>query len=328
MAIGTKTDFKIYDEMFWGGVTETLQQNTDVFNQASAGAIRLVPRAIRGDFERESFMKELTSGLLTYRDVTAVTAVTDVKLSQDEIVGVKVNRRIGPVAETLDAFRKIGSTPEEFSFILGQQYGRAIQGDYVDTALTVLNAAISGQSAVNYSIVANTPATLNYSDMIKALSTFGDAQQRIAAFAMHSKPFHDLMGQGVADKVPGVYDAVIYGGTVATLGRPVIVTDSVALVNLNGSLPPTYNILGLVDGAIEVAESEERDIVSQLITGLQNLVMRIQGEYAFNLRVKGFTWDVTNGGANPNQASLAGATNWDRVATSTKNLAGIRILTK
>jgi hypothetical protein len=286
MAIGTKTDFKIYDEMFWGGVTETLQQNTDVFNQASAGAIRLVPRAIRGDFERESFMKELTSGLLTYRDVTAVTAVTDVKLSQDEIVGVKVNRRIGPVA------------------------------------------AISGQAAVNYSIVANTPATLNYSDMIKALSTFGDAQQRIAAFAMHSKPFHDLMGQGVADKVPGVYDAVIYGGTVATLGRPVIVTDSVALVNLNGSLPPTYNILGLVDGAIEVAESEERDIVSQLITGLQNLVMRIQGEYAFNLRVKGFTWDVTNGGANPNQASLAGATNWDRVATSTKNLAGIRILTK
>jgi hypothetical protein len=257
-----------------------------------------------------------------------VSAVTDVKLSQDEIVGVKVNRRIGPVAETLDAFREARPTPEEFSFILGQQYGRAIQGDYVDSALAVLNAAISGVTAVNYSIVGNTPNTLNYADMIKALSTFGDAQQRIVAFAMHSKPFHDLMGQALADKVAGVYDAVIYGGTVATLGRPVIVTDSASLVNLNGSAPATYNILGLTDGAIEVAESEERNIVSQLITGLENLVMRIQGEYAFNVRVKGFTWDVTNGGANPNQAALATATNWDRVATSTKNIAGVRMVTR
>jgi hypothetical protein len=47
--------------MFWGGVTETLQQNTDVFNGRPLARSVSPPAPIRGDFERESFIKELTA---------------------------------------------------------------------------------------------------------------------------------------------------------------------------------------------------------------------------------------------------------------------------
>jgi len=97
MAIGKESDFVIYNSQFWGGVVETLQQNTEAFNAASQNAIRLVTRSILGDFERESFLKS-TASLISRRDVTITTAVTDNKLAAGELVGVKINRRIGPVS--------------------------------------------------------------------------------------------------------------------------------------------------------------------------------------------------------------------------------------
>jgi hypothetical protein len=39
--------------------------------------------------------------------------------------------------------------------------------------------------------------------------------------------------------------------------------------------------------------------------------------------VKGYRWDVTNGGANPDDSSLGTGSNWDRAATSDKDLAGV-----
>ena len=44
-------------------------------------------------------------------------------LSVEEKAGVKVNRKIGPVDSTLDAFKKIGTDPniEVLSFAIGEQ---------------------------------------------------------------------------------------------------------------------------------------------------------------------------------------------------------------
>ncbi len=296
MAIGTKSDFIIYHEEFFGGLVEVLQQNADAFNQASNNAIRLVPMAHRGDYEKESFFKEITA-LVSRRDPTSTAAATDAAFVQGEQVSVKLSRKIGPVANTLDSFRKIATDPSEFSFLLGQQYGQAVALDYLSSALTALVAAITNQSALNYDATGDTPATLTHTALVNGFSTFGDAHDRIVCLVMHSKPYFDLIKQSIADKVFEVAGATIYSGTPATFGKPVIVTDDPAL-KTPGS-PNTYSVLALVEGAADVYESEEREIASELVTGKENLVLRIQGEYAFTLRLKGYTWDVTNGGANP-----------------------------
>jgi hypothetical protein len=63
--------------------------------------------------------------------------------------------------------------------------------------------------------------------------------------------------------------------------------------------------------------------VMDLVSGLEQISYRLQGEYAYNLGLKGYTWDIANGGANPSAAALATGTNWDQVATDDKDTAGV-----
>ncbi|WP_448506610.1 major capsid protein [Immundisolibacter sp.] len=325
MAIGTKSDFKIYDDQFFGGMSEVIEQNSNAFNAASNGAIVLQPERLIGDFEKESFIKSI-SGLVSRRNIASVSAAADLAVVQGENVAVKINRKIGPVAQTLDAFRKIGMSvdAQTLSFMLGEQVGKAVMTDYINTAVLGARAALNATTAVLHDYSAT--GTITHGQMVVGMSKLGDASSRIAAFVMHSKPYHDLMGQAIADKVYEVAGAAIYGGTVATFGRPVVVLDAPAL--MTSGTPNKYDTLGLVPEAVTVRESEERTIENQIITGLENLVVRMQGEYAFSLGVKGYTWDVTNGGVNPDDTALALGTNWDQTATDKRSLAGIIIKTQ
>jgi hypothetical protein len=329
MSIGLETDFKIYPEQFWGGVVETLQQYTDAFNASSNNALRLVSRAVKGDYEKESFIKS-TLNLISRRDPTTVGAVTDNKLTQGELVGIKVNRRIGPVAQTLDAFKKIAVDPGEFSVLLGQQTGKAIAVDYVNAALNAVRAGIAGVAALQYDNSAQGTPTATHTALVNGLANFGDAASRIICWVMYSKNYFDLMKQAIADKVFEVAGVTIYQGTVATFNRPTVVIDSSSLVTTvpGSAAQTTYDILGLVEDAVEVAESEERSIISQPVTGLENLVMRIQGEHAFNLRVKGCAWNLGAVGSNPTDIQIGTASNWTQVVADNKLMPGVRITVK
>lgn len=322
MSIGVQTDFVIYPTQFWGGVVETLQQNTEAFNAASNNTLRLVTRGILGDYEKESFLKS-TASLVARRDTTSTSAVTDSKLTAGELSGVKINRRIGPVAQSRDAFRKIGVAPDTFSFMLGQQTGPAIAIDYINVAVGAVRAAIINQAALQYDATADTLKTLNHTAIVGGLSKFGDRSSRIVAFVTHSKPYFDLMKQQIADKLFEVAGATVYAGTIATFGKPVVVIDSPSILTV-GSSSTVYDFLGLVENAVEVAESEERDILSQPVTGLANLVDRIQGEYAFNVRVKGCAYDTT-AGANPLDSVVFTAATWLKQVADLKEMPGIRV---
>jgi hypothetical protein len=325
MAIGKASDFKIYNEEFFGGMTEVLEQNANAFNAASRGAIALVPDRHKGDYEKESFIK-LVSNLISRRDTTSVSAATDLAMTQDEMIAVKLNRKIGPVAQTLDAWRKIGADPQTMSFLLGQQTAQAVTVDYVDTALAAISTALAGVSSWSVDKSAASPATITHTYLVDAMAQLGDQASRLVCWVMHSKAYFDLFKQAIADAIFEVAGVTIIQGTVASFNRPVLVVDSSSLI-VSGS-PDKYVTLGLVEGAAEVAESEQREIVSDIVTGLENLVMRIQGEYAFNLKVKGFKWDVTNGGANPASNAVTTTTNWDKVVSDNKQLAGVRLLTQ
>ena len=62
------------------------------------------------------------------------------------------------------------------------------------------------------------------------------------------------------------------------------------------------------------------------VTGLEQILIRMQGEYAYNLGLKGFTYDVANGGKNPVASALSTGSNWDVAYTSEKSRAGVVIV--
>lgn len=325
MATSLASDFKIYQAEFQAGMWEGITQNVDAFNGASANAIRLVTEQLQGQYAKEAFFQSI-SNLITRRDVTSVSSADAVKMTQDEIISVKVKRKIGPVEVTLDALRTIAKDPREASFVLGQMVGQNKTKDMLNTGILAVEAAIQGQIDLVFSATGESTKTLTTAYLATALSKMGDAGERIVAWVMHSKPYYDLVKEQIAAKITNVADRVVYGATPGTLNRPVIVADVPALHDGNASATDTYNVLGLVSDAVTVTESEQSDVVSQLITGQENLIMRMQGEYAMNIKCRGFKWDVTHGGANPTDAAIGTTTNWDKVTASVKDLAGVRVV--
>ncbi len=329
MAIGLQSDFKIYQEQFFGGMVETLAQFTDVFNAAGNNSIRLVTQALKGQYAQESFFKNIT-GQVARRDPLSTSTLTDTALTMNEFVSVKLNRKIGPVANTLDSFRKIqqSATDQSLSFLLGTQFAKDVQVDYVNTALMALSAAIGAQSALKYTVPASSVITTD--GLVKGLAKFGDAASNVVCWVMHSKAYYDLVSGQIAANITNVSDYNVATGTPVTLNRPVIITDSTSLVTDDGTSPGNtqYITLGLTQGAATITESEDRMVVSDLVTGKENLVVRIQGEYAYNLGIKGTQWDITNGGANPTNAAIAAGSNWDAVVDDVKNMSGVRILSR
>ena len=333
MAIGKASDFVIYEAQFNGGLVETLTQNTDAFNAASRGAISLRTRRSRGNYLQESFFSTISS-LVSRRDTTSVSSATDLALTQDEIISVKLNRTVGPVAQTLDAFRKIQRSlggengAMALSFLLGTQVAKAMQVEWLNKGL------LSGQTAlVNTSDVfqddRTTGGTLTTAGLVRGLAKFGDAADRIILWVMHSKAYYDLVQNQISANVDGTSNFNIATGTPVTMNRPVLITDSSDLTDTTGSPTgePDYITLGLTANGIVLEDSEEETMHQELVTGLDNLVVRLQGEFAFNCGVKGYKWDTTNGGANPTDATLGTGSNWDQAAADKKDLAGIAIKT-
>jgi hypothetical protein len=323
MAASTMADFKIYDEQFFGGMYESIAENLDVFNEASTGALLLTAAETKGQFERESFMKNL-AGVVTRRDPTSLAGVADQKLQQGENVGVKINRQLGPVAGTLDEWKKIAEDPELMSFYAGKAMAEGKLQDFVHNLISACVAAIKGQAGLLTNKAGG--ITISQNLLVDMQRPFGDQAAKLSCFIMHSKPYFDLLGDAITQKIFGVANIAIYEGTVATLGKPTIVVDAPAL--LIAGAPNRYNTLALVSGAAELKESEEQTVFSQMVTGLANLVMRVQGEYAYNLSVKGFAYDATGAGANPTDATVGTSASWVLTAASLKNTAGVCLTTE
>ncbi len=324
MAIGIATDFQIYNEQFMGGFVEAETQFTDAFNAASRGTIVNVPAAHKGDYLQESYFKEI-SGIVARRDTASTGAATALKLEQGEMDSVKLNRRIGPIDQTLDAFKKIVAAQgehgrESLDFLIGSQIAKAMQAERLNQAIRCVVAAMTADSA---NVEADDAGPVTTAGLTQALEKMGDAEGSILAWVMHSATYFALVREQISANVFNVAGTVVREGAPITLGRPVIVTDSNQLANDDS--PTGKYVLGLTANAVVTGDSEPSDMMRDVVSGLDNLVVRLQGEYAYTIGIRGFAYDTANGGVNPADATLATSTNWDKQVSSHKNGPGVRL---
>ncbi len=330
MAITMPADMKVYDPRTRGGFTERLLQNLAVFNEVSRGSLRLTSNRQIGNFSYESLFK-MAGGLIQRRDETSQNDVDPKKLTQDEIVKVKVNRRIGPLSWTDAAFRKAGYDEGTFRFVAGQEAADAAVQDQIHTALTALSGAMLNFASIKHEVKNSGGNFIKPSatDLVDGLTKFGDQSQQIVVWVMHSKTFFDLVKDQIAMKLTGVTNLMLADPTPLTLNRPVLVTDDPALIvnDTVGSGAATYRYLtlGLSQDAFLCEDSEEETIVFDRIVGKENLATIMQGEYAYTVSMKAHKWDVANGGANPTEAAVGTGSNWDRVLTDPKAMPGVII---
>lgn len=335
--VGTKSGFIINNPFTYTGYTEMLRQFSNAFNAQSGGAIQLSTESKRGEIESTTFFQNI-AGLIQRRDPSSTSAVADKSLPMAQMDMVKVDRRVGPVAQTYDSFRKIGvqgSIPDNHSasgidlldFVVGQQVAKGVQVEMINTLLAALVAALRKQAGTK---TVQTGGGLSTLKLVDGLAKYGDAAgSAIGIWVMHSAKFYELVKDQITANIDGVTSYAIANASPITLNRPVLVLDSPSLVVPNGVAAgtPSYITLGLGAGAVKAEDSEDMTLATQLITGTENLSVRIQGEYSYNIGVKGFGYNVGTGGVNPNDTAIGTAANWTLKAADTKDLGGVVIET-
>lgn len=321
------SDLQVFQEETYTNMTETLNQNVALFNQATNGGLVMATAAHQGDFSTESFWKAV-SGLVRERDPYADTAIGEKQLTMGAKTSVKYASGT-PVLRMDAAWMKwIQRDPVEAGVVFGRQLAEQRMQDQLHVALRAFIAAISGQATNVYDHTGQTEnaGKACLEAMLRAQAKFGDQSSRIMCWVMHSKSVNDTYEQQLKND-NRLFD---FGGIVVmrdVQGRPIIQTDAPPLYSNNATpgdpADDYYWLCGLTGAAVLLEGNSDFNQTTQELTGNENIRTVYQAEWSEQLGVKGFTWDVVNGGKNPTRAEMGTTTNWDKVMTDPKDLAGV-----
>ena len=315
------SDLAVYSEYAYSSMTEVLRQKIDLFNTATGGAIQLRAAAHQGDYSDVAFFAKI-SGLVRRRNSYGSGSVGEKKLAHLVDTMVKVAAGTPPVRLDPGQFKWIQQNPEVAGAALGQQLAVDTMADMLNVGLGASYAALSAQTAVVYDATGNTlpENTLSFGNLNNGQAKFGDQASTISAWVMHSKPMFDLYGKNLSNA-----ERLFNYGNINVMrdpfGKLLVMTDSQNLV-ITGT-PNNYAVLGLVPGAVIIDQNDDYTANEEAKNGDENIIRTFQAEWSYNVGVRGFSWDKTNGGKSPNDAALLTATNWDKYATSHKDLAGV-----
>ncbi len=312
------SQMQVFNQYIMPATIETLAQMVEKFNANSNGAIRLTTEGFDGDFYQESFFAAVHSAQRRVDRYAAQGTPSATDLTQNTANAVKVAGGFGPIRFEPSQLTWLQKPTAEGIEVASRNFAEALLADQLNTAVACLVAAIGNQGA-DTTVDVSATGEATYGTMNSAHALFGDASASIVANVMNGAQFHKLIGQNLTNGAQ-----LFVAGNVQVvdiLGRPVIVTDAPALFATG--TPNVNKVLGLADGAAIVFDGG--DVVSNIDTsnGKTRIETTMQVDYSFGVKLKGYSWDIVNGGKSPTDAELATGTNWDKVATSIKNTAGV-----
>lgn len=311
------SDMKVFNEYLKNTTIETIAQMVDKFNGASAGAIRLTPQGIDGDFLQESLWAGLHASQRRVDRYATNADQAATALAQIQANSVKVAGGFGPILWEPAQLAWIQKSPAEALEVISRNLAEAIMADQLNTAVAALVAAISNVAAATNDVSAT--AGVTYAAVNGAHAKFGDASGLLVAQVMTGEVFHKLIGQNLANAAQLFNSQSV--NVVEILGRPVIVTDAPALYE--AGTPNKQKVLSLADSAAIVHDGSSVITNVQTGNGKERIETTFQADYDFGLGLKGFAWDIANGGKSPTNAELATGSNWDMFVSSVKSTAGV-----
>jgi len=323
------SDLAVYSEYAYDSFTEVLRQQINLFNSATSGAITLQGAAHQGDYSDTAFFAKVSGGLVRRRNAYGSGAVSEKVMKHLIDTSVKVAAGTPPIRLDPGQFRWIQQNPEVAGAAMGQQLAVDTMADMLNVGLGSVYSALAQVPGVVFDATSLTaPANLpSWDNLNNGQAKFGDASSQIAVWLMHSTPMHKLYAKNLANS-----ERLFTYGNINVIrdpfGKLLVMTDSQNLVSVGaGATPSVYHTLGLVPGAVMIGQNNDFDAAEETKTGDENITRTYQAEWSYNVGIKGFAWDKANGGASPTDAALFTSTNWDRYATSDKDVAGVIVET-
>lgn len=309
------SDLAVFTEYAYLAATQVVAQQVALFNEAAQGTFILRPANHAGDFSEQAFWKRL-SGLVRRRNAYGTGDIPEINFAMVTDNMVKI--AAGTPAVRLDPgqFKWIQQDPQTRGAAMGQQLGQDMVRDMFNTGLGGLVSSHSQVSGLTVDKSGVGDGKLALSHFNDAQAVYGDRWRDIQAWVMHSAAMFSLFDKALTN------DARLF--TFADLnvmrdpfGRVFIVSDAPGLLipAVTGGSPAPAKVLtlGVKPGAVVVDQNGDFTDNFENKNGKENIVTTYQAEWSYNLGVRGFAWDKTNGGKSPTDAALLSGTNWDRV---------------
>lgn len=311
------SDMKVFSQYIKHATIETLAQQVEKFNGASNGAIRLTTQGVDGDFLQESIWKGLHSAQRRVDRYATNAPQAATALAQLQANSVKIAGGFGPILWEPAQLTWIQKDPAEAIEVISRNLSEAIVADQLNTAIAALVAAISNVATATNDVSAT--AGITYAAINAAHAKFGDASGSLVAQVMTGEVFHKLIGQNLANAEQLFNSQSV--NIVSILGRPVVVTDAPSLYETG--TPNKQKVLSLSDSAAIVHDGSDIETNVESSNGKERIETTFQADYTFALGLKGYAWDIANGGKSPTNAEIATGSNWDLFVASVKNTAGV-----
>tara|TARA_R110001606_G_scaffold392731_1_gene561984 strand:+ start:821 stop:1789 length:969 start_codon:yes stop_codon:yes gene_type:complete len=309
-------NMQVYDTEIYTTTIELLGQKLEAFNAASGGAIVLNTNAWRGNYTKEAFFQSISGAQRRVDRNAAIGAQAATQLSQGEFVGVKVAGGFGPVTFEPGQLSYLMENPAAAIMVIAEGFSDALLADQLNTAVGCGVAAVENIAALVNDVSAS--AGLSQQALNKGHYKFGDMSGMLVCDVMHSSGSESLTDKALANGEQLFVSSNVT--VISILGKIMVVSDIPALYV--AGVPNKTKVLSITAGGIVVSNSG--DIITNMDTtnGQTRIETTWQADYTFGLSLKGYAWDVTNGGASPLDAELFTGTNWDIAVTSTKHSLG------
>jgi len=310
------SNMQVYNDEIVGTTTELLGQKTDVFNAASGGAIVLSSTAWRGDFSKESFFNQIASAKRRVDRYAAIATQAPTALTQGEHVGVKVAGGFGPVLFEPSQMTWLNEDPASAIRAISEGFADALLADQLNTSVGAAVAAVSGQAALVNDVSASAGLTLNA--LNNSHAKFGDQSQLLVTDVMTGAAWHKLVDKALTNSSQLFASGNVM--VVDVLGKRYVISDIPALYEAGS--PNKSKVLSVTASGIIVDNTS--DIIANMDTSNGNTRIQTtwQADYSFGLKLKGYSWDVTNGGKSPIDSELFTASNWDKAVAENKHTLG------
>lgn len=310
------TNMQVYNDEIVGNTIELLGQKIDMFNAASGGSILLNAATFRGDFSKESFFNQIASAQRRVDRYAANSTQAATSLSQGEMVGVKVAGGFGPVLFEPAQMTYLQQNPGAAITAIASGFADALLADQLNTAVGCAVAAVENVAALVNDVSGS--AGVTQGGLNNSHRKFGDMSSILAADVMTGDVYHRLVAEAIDNGNRLFLSTNVQ--VVDILGKLVVISDIPALYE--AGTPNKDKVLSVTAGGIIVDNSS--DIVSNMETtnGNQRIETTWQADYTFGVKLKGYAWDVANGGASPTDAELFTGSNWDKAVTENKHTLG------
>lgn len=311
---------EVFENTVYNVGKDLLNENVEVFNQHSNGAIVLSAQSIQGDFA-QSLDVTLGKDLIKSRNPYVQNDLTDKHFSRTVDNIVKLGMGLNPISWTNAEFNWVKQNPSLAGVKIGRAMAQQSMKSMAEFAIGSLATCLNQNAQIKHQVAKD--ATISHNDFVQALSPMGDQFDSIDLYVIHSKTYFELVNTTFLN-AENLWDFGNYTVMRTALGHKFLITDNKGLLNSDKEI---YS-LGLKKGSALVGTEQDFAQATVPITGKENLAYRYQAEWTSALKIANRKYKTGDGMNGLSYAMVTTAANWETISNDPKDETGVIIVKK